>query len=154
MNDTPNKVVFTSREPFDLERIHAAAVYCSDGRFGEQIDEFVQVALGLPRYDRVVMPGGPACLAGHFSVYFEQQSVQRNLAFLIEAHGLTRVLLIAHQDCAYYTHRLKVPPEKLEPTQRTDLAKAAKFIASIDATLKVETYFARKVSGGVRFETV
>jgi hypothetical protein len=154
MSESPNRIVFTSREPFDLERIGAAAVYCSDGRFGEQIDEFVQVALGLPRYDRVVMPGGPACLAGHFSVYFEQQSVRRNLAFLIEAHGLTRVLLIAHQDCAYYTHRLKVPLDKLEPAQRADLEKAASFVASIDASLQVETYFARKASGGIQFEVV
>ena len=42
-----------SAVPFDSSRIGAAAVYCSDGRFGEQCDDFVHHALQLPRYDRL-----------------------------------------------------------------------------------------------------
>ena len=55
--------VFVSQTPFDHQRIGAAAVYCSDGRYGEQMDEFLHQGLGLPRYDRVAVPGGAACLA-------------------------------------------------------------------------------------------
>ena len=36
----------------------AAAVYCSDGRYGEHMDDFLHNCLGLPRYDRVAIPGG------------------------------------------------------------------------------------------------
>ena len=45
---------------FDENRIRAAALYCSDGRFGEQIDDFLHNGLKLPRCDRLVVPGGAA----------------------------------------------------------------------------------------------
>jgi hypothetical protein len=34
--------VFESRLPVDAERIRAAAAYCSDGRVGKPIDDFMQ----------------------------------------------------------------------------------------------------------------
>ena len=55
---------FDSSIPFDESRIQAAAVYCSDGRWGGQMDEFLQGELALPRYDRLLVPGGAAVLAG------------------------------------------------------------------------------------------
>ena len=47
---------FVSSLAFDGARIHAASIYCSDGRVGEQIDEFLHEGLHLPRYDRLAMP--------------------------------------------------------------------------------------------------
>ena len=38
--NTERKYVYDSSFPFDENRIGAAAVYCSDGRFGEQFDDF------------------------------------------------------------------------------------------------------------------
>ena len=58
--------VYKSSAPFDESRIRAAAVYCSDGRFGEQFDDFLHNGLKLPRCDRLAVPGGAASLAGHF----------------------------------------------------------------------------------------
>src|SRR5438045_7451223 len=96
------QVTYASRLLFDERRIGAAAVYCSDGRFGEQMDEFLHEGLGLPRYDRVAVPGGAACLAGHPRAAFERAALERQLNFLIAAHELTRVVFIAHQDCGFY----------------------------------------------------
>src|SRR3954462_7486701 len=90
---------FTSPIAFEHERIGAAAVYCSDGRYGEQMDDFLHNGLGLPRYDRVAIPGGAASLAGHMLAMRERSALERQLQFLIEGHLLTRVVLIAHQDC-------------------------------------------------------
>src|SRR6266480_3533782 len=87
--------VFASRTPFDENRVGAAAVYCSDGRFGEQMDEFLHEGLGLPRYDRVALPGGAACLADHNCAFHEKHSMVRQLDFLIREHRLSRVVLIA-----------------------------------------------------------
>ena len=50
---------FISTIGWDQARIRAASIYCSDGRFGEQMDEFLHQGLGLPRYDRIAVPGGP-----------------------------------------------------------------------------------------------
>src|SRR6186997_30832 len=88
--------------PFTHERIGAAAIYCSDGRYNEQFDEFLHTRLELPRYDRLAIPGGAAALAGHFAAYREEDSLRDQLRFLIVAHELERIVLIAHQGCGFY----------------------------------------------------
>lgn len=133
---------FRSREPYARERIHAAAVYCSDGRLGEAFDDFLQNGLRLPRYDRVAVPGGAACLAGHFSAYREGEAAIDQLRFLVDAHDLKRVVLIAHQLCAFYTHRLKVDEIDLRTRQLEDLGRAAKRARRLCHSLAVEGYFA------------
>jgi hypothetical protein len=37
--------IYESPTPYEAARIHAAAIYCSDGRVGEQIDEFLHQRL-------------------------------------------------------------------------------------------------------------
>jgi hypothetical protein len=89
--------VFESSLHFDENRIRAAAIYCSDGRYGEQIDDFLHNGLQLPRCDRLVVPGGPAALAGHFLAFREEDGLTEQMRFLIRAHELQRFVLIAHQ---------------------------------------------------------
>ncbi|MCE9552374.1 MAG: hypothetical protein K8T91_03230 [Planctomycetes bacterium] len=144
---------FESSLPFDLARIEAAAVYCSDGRFGSHVDDLLQNELKLPRYDRLAIPGGSACLTGHFLTHREEEGLEEQLRFLIVAHKLRRVVLIAHQDCAYYTQRLGVPPAQLERQQRDDLQKAIQRVSTLGPKLLVEAFFARKThQNRVRFE--
>lgn len=141
--DTPTTTVaFRSKVPYAQERIHAAAVYCSDGRMGEAFDDFLDNGLKLPRYDRVAVPGGAACLAGHFSAYREGEAAMDQLRFLVEAHELARVVLIAHQKCAFYTGRLKVHEIDLRNRQLDDLARAASRARRLCPSLAVEGYFA------------
>ena len=111
---------FESSIRFDVKRIRAAAVSCSDGRFGEQCDDFLHNGLQLPRYDRLAVPGGAACLAGHFAAYREEQAAIEELRFLVEVHGLEQVILIAHDNCAFYRERLAVLPFELESRQTED----------------------------------
>ncbi len=47
------------------ERFDALVVYCSDGRFVTQCDDFLENSLGLTNCDRVVIPGGAGTLIGH-----------------------------------------------------------------------------------------
>ncbi|MGO9113905.1 MAG: carbonic anhydrase [Thermoguttaceae bacterium] len=145
--------VFESSVRFDENRIRAAAVYCSDGRFGEQIDDFLHNALRLPRCDRLVVPGGAASLAGHFLAFREEEGLIEQLRFLIRAHEIQRVVLIAHQDCAFYTERLHVPSARLETRQREDLQAAGERLRSLSRSLAVDGFFARKdIDGTVGFE--
>lgn len=143
---------YASKTKFDSTRIRAAAVYCSDGRFGEQVDDLLHNALGLPRYDRLAVPGGAACLAGHFATFREDEGVAEQLRFLVTAHEVQRVVLIAHQDCAYYAQRLKISPLVLERQQRDDLEKAAERVYRFGRYLRVDTYFARKRRQQIVFE--
>ncbi|MCL4741372.1 MAG: hypothetical protein KJZ54_04135 [Phycisphaerales bacterium] len=145
---------YESRIAYEAARIRAAAVYCSDGRVGEHFDDFLQNGLGLPRYDRVALPGGPACLAGHPQAHLEEQGVVDELRFLVEVHGLKRIVLIAHQGCAFYGTRLSLGEPRLELVQRADLVRAAAFVHRVTGVERIEGYFARLVEDRVRFETV
>lgn len=145
---------YTCPIPYVSERIHAAALYCSDGRVGEHFDDFLTKGLGMPRVDRLCLPGGPASLAGHVEAHVEQQGAVDALGFLIEAHGLDRVVLIQHEGCAFYTARLGLDGAGLESTQRADLAKSAAFVRKVTGVEYVDAYFARKVGSGVSFEPV
>jgi hypothetical protein len=147
-------VAFESSHAFESTRIQAAAVYCSDGRYGEQFDEFLQHGLRLPRYDRLAVPGGAACLARHFKVYREEEGVLAQLRFLIEVHRVERVVLIAHEGCAFYLQRLEVSPLQLESQQRDDIRKAVERVQSLGRSLRIDTFFARVSQGRVRFERV
>lgn len=145
---------FTSGIEYNPARIHAAAIYCSDGRVGEHFDDFLQNGLGLPRYDRVALPGGPACLAGHQQAHLEEQGVVDELKFLVEVHSLSRVVLIAHDSCAFYTNRLSLTPPRLELMQRADLVRAAAFVHRVTGLDRIEAYFARRAEGKISFERV
>ncbi len=146
--------MFESTAPYSPERIHAAAMYCSDGRMGEHFDNFLTVGLSLPRYDRVILPGGPACLAGYPEMIVNEESVVDELKFLIDAHQLRRVVLVQHQNCAFYTSRLGLSEPRLELVQRADLVRAAAYISRVVKLDQVEGYFARIDNGRVRFEPV
>jgi hypothetical protein len=145
---------FQSREPFTKDRIGAVAIYCSDGRYNEQFDEFLHEKLGLPRYDRLVIPGGAACLAGHMVAHREEEVLAESLRFLIDHHGLERVVLIAHAGCGYYLRRLMISEPNIRRVQEEDLAKAADKIARLSGRVKVEGYVASVIDGTVVIEGV
>ena len=151
---TPPPPAYESRLPYDRNRIRAAAIYCSDGRIGEHFDDFLQNGLGLPRYDRVALPGGPACLAGHPQAHLEEEGVVDELKFLVEVHGLKKVVLIAHDSCAFYSSRLELKDRRLELVQRADLVRAAAFVHRVTSIESVEAYFARIEETRVLFERV
>ncbi len=145
---------YRSTVPYDRERIRAAAIYCSDGRVGEHFDDFVQNGLKLPRYDRIALPGGPACLAGYPQARLEEQGVLDELQFLITSHGLTRIVLIQHAGCAFYKERLNVRDQSAEQLQCADLARAAYIIRHATELEQIEGYFARRTPEGILFEPV
>ena len=146
--------MFDSQTPYEPKRIHAAAIYCSDGRLGEHFDDFLQNGLKLPRYDRIAMPGGPAALAEHAATRLEHAAVADELNFLVEVHGLDRIVLIQHQDCAFYTNRLKLSKVDAEQQQRDDVRRAGDFASRVTGVQRIEAYFARHVDGRIRFEVL
>ena len=155
MHKKKDAFLYESSVRFDANRIRAAAVYCRDGRFGEQFDDLLHNALQLPRYDRLAVPGGAACLAGHFATYREDEGVFEQLRFLVNVHGLERVVLIAHENCAFYSERLRVSALQLETEQREDIRKAVRKVRSLSRTLSVNAFFARKQRKNIiRFESV
>ena len=132
--------------------VRAAAVYCSDGRFAAQCEDFLRNGLGIDRCDLIVLPGGPARLAGYDDPAFEKNAVLDELAFLVEAHALERIILIQHDDCGFYQHQLGISADELRPLQNTDVARAAEAVSETTGLTNVECYCAVVTDTGISFE--
>jgi len=145
---------YTSSVEYNEGRIHAAAVYCSDGRLGEHFDDFLHNGLCLPRYDRVALPGGPARLAEADKKSVENQTALAELKFLVDAHKLNRVILIQHENCAFYKHHTGLEGDELRPHQADDLGKAAKAITDATGLTQIEGYHAKPTAEGMTFTPV
>jgi len=143
---------FTSALPYEAARIYAAAVYCSDGRIGDHVDDFLHNGLGLPRYDRVACPGGPVALSGRFQAFWDARGVEEQLRFLAQVHDVKTVVLIAHANCAYYLRRLNIPPDRLDIEQRDDLQKATATVSRLMPSAKVLCYLAHIEGSQMRFD--
>jgi hypothetical protein len=145
---------FTSSVPYEAERIYAAAVYCSDGRVGDQIDEFLHKGLGFPRYDRVACPGGPVVLASRFQAFWDSRGVEEQVRFLTQVHDVRTVVLIAHEGCAYYARRLAIAAEHVEAEQKADLHAATRTVHRLASSVDVLRFIARRVEHRLAFEPV
>jgi hypothetical protein len=134
-------------ERWHPERIGAMAIYCSDGRWGEAMDEFCHRHLQIPRYDRWAVPGGPAWVAAREP----DDAVRDQLDFLVHAHELERMVLISHYGCAWYGHQLGRSPDECLAVQGADLETAAAALREWYTGMQVEMYLAVQQHGWVTF---
>jgi hypothetical protein len=146
--------MYISPTPYNAERINAAAIYCSDGRIGDQVDEFLHHGTGFPRYDRLVCPGGPVALSGRLLALWDARGVEEQFRFLVEVHDIKTLVLVAHEGCAYYGHRLRIPPERVEFEQREDFKKAVETVRKLAPGVAVQCYLARHTGPAIGFERV
>lgn len=144
LTGTPS-VVYESPLPWDPERPSATIITCVDGRWYHHFQEFARVHLEAgTRTDFLAVPGGvePLCLFDFVPKDFN--FFRRRLEGLVEAHGTSRIVAIAHQDCAWYKSR-KFGRMTLDLRERQilDLRRAAKVLHEMLPGVIVETYFAR-----------
>jgi len=143
--------VFTSGRRWNPERIRALALYCSDGRWGEACDEFCQRHLQIPRYDRWAVPGGPAWLARQHDESGLGGAAREQLDFLVRAHQLEQIVLIAHFGCAYYGDWLGRSPEECIDMQIQDIGAAAGALRRSYPAMRIEGYFAMRSGNSLSF---
>lgn len=127
-------------------------VYCGDGRFGTAIESFAKGRLGLPRCARLVVPGGPVCLAGETPPFYEVKTgAAAQFYFLVDALKIQRVHLIAHDRCAFYIQKLEVPEANLRQRQIEDLKKIASRVRHDRPNLAVDSWVAEVRNDTVAF---
>jgi hypothetical protein len=93
-------------------------------------------------------------LAGTLLAFWESRGVEEQLRFLIRAHEVRQVLLVAHSACAYYRLRLGIPASDTERQQRDDLARAAAVVQRLAPAMEVAGFFAHLDGSQVSFERV
>jgi hypothetical protein len=149
--------VFTSTSSFEIARVGAVAVYCSDGRYGDAFDDFCHRRLDIPRYDRLAVPGGPAWLAHGADRPDLLAAAREQMEFLVRVHDLKRVVLIAHWGCAFYTRRgegQQRASRECLPEQLRDVRAGAKVLSEWFPGVAVEAYLAMQNVGAVSFYSI
>jgi hypothetical protein len=139
---------------FDKKHPKALAIYCSDGRFTDAVEELVH-SLGHARLDVLCMPGGPALLDLGSASFSALEAMRTSASFLIRGHGTQHVALFAHEGCGYYKERYRFDTaEEIVRQQREDLRIAARWVAGSHPDVKLSMYFARPEEGTVTFEEI
>lgn len=151
--------VFRSSARLAAEATDALVLMCSDRRYREPAEEFLNRHLGLASYDLVAVPGGAYVIAFADALPKQVKLGMRMLRFLARNHSPSRIVLIAHQDCGRYREGfaswLRRPGFSLEEKQLQDLAVATRDLREAFPGRRVEAYFARPAGdGAVQFEAV
>ena len=137
-----NEKGFQSHTAFRAEHPRALAMYCSDGRFTDAVEELLR-SLGHDRLDTITLPGGPALLHPFSALIIDHEAVASAARFLIRGHALTHVVLIAHKECGYYKSRFAGEgSERIERRQKDDLRAAREYLQGGHAGLKVDLFYA------------
>ena len=92
----------------------------------------------------MAVPGGiePMTLADDVPKDFN--FFRRRLEALVDAHGTRRIVIIAHQDCAWYRALMETAtPEVIRARQIADMRRAAAWLRARFEGVTVEPYFAR-----------
>ena len=145
---------FTSRAAFDGAHPRALAVYCSDGRFTDAVEELLH-HLGHARLDTLTLPGGPGLLNFWSGSLLEADQIERAARFLIRGHSIDHVVLLAHAGCGHYRQRFgNHPAAQIQAAQIEDLRVAARAVRAARAGITVELFYATPSEGRVRFERV
>lgn len=145
---------FVSQVTYEASHPHVLAVYCSDGRFTDAVEDLAK-HLGHERIDTLTLPGGPGLLNRWSAEYLESDMVTRAAHFLIRGHHITEVLLLAHAGCGYYhTRHGALGPEFVAEQQLTDLRTAAEELRKTFPQLTVHLYFVRPHGSAIHFEPI
>ncbi len=148
------RVTIASTLPLDATHPHALALYCSDGRFTDSVEELVH-GLGHARLDTITLPGGPAHPNLLNTGYAELETVSRAASFLIRSHAITHVFLLAHEGCGSYRSQMTGGTQKsIADAQRIDLKVATKVLQALHHAIQIQCWFATPVKARVQFDPV
>ncbi|NCO40579.1 MAG: hypothetical protein GW911_18510 [Armatimonadetes bacterium] len=135
--------------------VDTLAVFCSDGRFKQMVDQFLRDGLKIPNCDVFAVPGGAGWLTVGMFNHKECDVANRWLDALIQKHNLKRAVLLAHEDCAFYKEKCKgSSPLEIQKQQLTELHEAGDRLQRMAGSVQVELYYADIVDDHVTFKRV
>jgi hypothetical protein len=150
---------FRSRKPYTDKGSAVLVVSCSSNSFFPYLREFIERDLALPEgtYDLLLVPGGPQFLL--LTDYLPKFAwVGRKwITFLVERHGLKRVVVVSHDDCAWYREERLIPAFVLkfghdvmshEERQKRDLVEVVSSLRELLPVTSVEAWYAEKGTDG------
>ena len=122
-------------ENWSAARPNVLVVACSDGRLQEATDVFLANALGILRYDRFYVPGGAGALAASGYDLARAQQMRRECRYLIELHGIGRIVLLMHgpaaggpAEAACADYRRKLPRASVDQLREQQMVDAGQLL--------------------------
>lgn len=142
---------FVSAHLWQKERPHILIIACSDGRYQQSLDDFLNHHLGITHYDRLFAPGGPGALAPSTFSYFRGEQFRQESAFLIDAHSLEEIIFIFHgpvdhegpneATCADYRRKMhSARTTEIYRQQEVDLQEAVKAVVKANKDLRMRAF--------------
>lgn len=149
-----NCETFHSSIEFDSKHPEALAIYCSDGRFAESIEELLKVH-GFHFHDTINVPGGPGIFDSLTGTYISSEVMRDCSGFLIRGHKIRSVFLLAHAGCGHYAHKYpNETAEKIREIQLKDLEYARKVILQGNPAVEVRKYYVTLAENRLAFESI
>lgn len=129
-------------------------IHCADPRYQGAFHDFLRRDLGLERYALVAVPGGPQFLSADGYLPKFAWTGWRWMKFLGKLSPVSRVILIAHDDCRWYHEMGLFQGADPKQKQVADLREVAAACRARFESAKVECWFARLEGGRAAFESV
>lgn len=142
---------FVSTRSWQAARPRILIVACSDGRYQQSLDDFLNNHLDITHYDRLYAPGGPGALASSTLSYFRGEHFRQEAAFLVDAHGLEEIIFIFHgpmnregpleATCADYRRKMHgANTQEIYRQQEADLQEAVKTVLKANKDVQVSAF--------------
>lgn len=151
------RAAFISDVPWSDEHPEALVIHCSYHPYQCQIQDFLFNGIGLRSFDRFAVPGGPQFLiAGGIRLKFKMAG-EEQFRFLVDGHGIKRVVCIADAQCGWYKSLLgpSVNERQFKQCQVDDLKKTRQAILGFYPKMEVNLFYAfPNGSGEVEFEKI
>lgn len=144
---------FVAPSPYDPVHPVTLAVWCSDGRFTKAVEDLLR-GDGRARFDTLTLPGGPALFTGRSASPSDLDTMTTSAEFLISAHKVEHIVLIAHENCGYYRRLLgpAATDATIRARQEEDIRRATAELRRLRPALQIEGRYAGVVSGKVVFD--
>ena len=131
----------------------ALIIHCVDDRFQDAFERFIAEELKIFVYNPIVIAGGALALASdHFARF---GYIWDQIEFFIGDRGINRVILINHEDCAWYGfEHPDFKPGELKDRGRTDLSAAAANIRDKFPQVEVICFWAELSGESISFHKI
>ena len=145
------EIPFISTQGWQAARPCILIVACSDGRYQQSLDDFLNNHLHINHYDRLYAPGGPGALASSTLSYFRGEHFRQEAAFLVDAHSLEEIIFIFHgpmlregpleATCADYRRKMHgANTQEIYKQQEADLQEAVKAVLKANKDIQISAF--------------
>jgi len=143
---------YVTQAPWCDTHDHTLVLRCSDPRYKQGRDEYLQAHKQLSRVSEIALPGGPAIILLSSPTFF---TVRPLIAMLHKYLEVKQVFGFAHRACAYYREKYpRLSPEEVYRKQIADLFEFEIEVAKLVRGARIELYYEDVVDAHVGFKRI